>query len=79
MARTDLVNVPSIQFAIDKIWTAANFSISTVGLRERVSVKPLVVMGLANRDRVLFFLSGVPIFHEGVCLGGLGISGARDQ
>lgn len=79
LARTDNVMAPAIQYSIDKAWTAANFAISTQGLYERVSVKPPVAMGFANRDRVLFFPGGFPIFEDGVCIGGLGISGAKDQ
>ncbi len=79
LARTDNVMVPAIQYSIDKAWTAANFSISTQGLYERVSVKPPVAMGFSNRDRVLFFPGGFPIFEGDKCIGGLGISGAKDQ
>ena len=78
-SRTDNVMVPAIQYAMDIAWTAANFSISTIGLYERVSVKPPVAMGFANRDRVLFFPGGLPIFEGDKCIGGLGISGAKDQ
>jgi len=79
LARTDNVMAPAIQYSIDKAWTAANFAVSTQGLYERISVKPPVAMGFSNRDRVLFFPGGFPIFEDGVCIGGLGISGAKDQ
>ncbi len=79
LARTDNVMAPAIQYSIDKAWTAANFAISTQGLYERVSVKPAVSMGFSNRDRVLFFPGGFPIFEGDKCIGGLGISGAKDQ
>ncbi len=79
LARTDNVMAPAIQYSIDKAWTAANFAISTQGLYERVSVKPPVAMGFSNRERVLFFPGGFPIFEDGICIGGLGISGAKDQ
>lgn len=79
LARTDNVMPPAIQYSIDKAWTAANFSISTQGLYERISVKPPVAMGFSNRDRVLFFPGGFPIFENDICIGGIGISGAKDQ
>ena len=79
LARTDNVMPPAIEYAIDKAWTSANFSISTQGLYERISVKPPVALGFANRDRVLFFPGGFPIFENNICIGGLGISGAKDQ
>lgn len=79
LARTDNAMVPAIQYAIDKAWTAANFAISTTGLYERIAVKPPVALGFANRDRVLFFPGGFPIFEDNLCIGGLGVSGAKDQ
>lgn len=79
LARTDNAMMPATQFAIDKAWTASNFSISTVDLHDRIAPKPPVAMGFANRDRVLFFPGGVPIFENGVCIGGIGVSGAKDQ
>lgn len=79
LARTDNVMAPAIQYSIDKAWTSANFAISTQGLYDRVSVKPPVAMGFSNRDRVLFFPGGLPIFENGKCIGGVGISGANDQ
>ncbi len=79
LARTDNVMAPAIQFAIDKAWTSANFSISTVGLYERIAPKPPVALGFANRERVLFFPGGLPIFEGDVCIGGMGVSGAKDQ
>ena len=79
LARTDQVMPPAIQFAIDKAWTSANFSISTQGLYERVAAKPPVAMGFANRDRVLFFPGGIPVFDNGICIAGMGVSGAKDQ
>jgi len=63
LARTNGVMVPAIQYSIDKAWTAANFSISTQGLYERVAKKPAVAMGFSNRERVLFFPGGFPIFE----------------
>ena len=79
LARTDHVMPPAIQFATDKAWTAANFSISSHGLYERVAPKPPVAMGFANRERVLFFPGGIPIFESNACIGGMGVSGAKDQ
>jgi uncharacterized protein GlcG (DUF336 family) len=79
LARTDNVMPPAIEYAIDKAWTSANFSISTLALYERISVKPPVVLGFANRDRVLFFPGGLPVIEDNICIGGLGVSGAKDQ
>lgn len=79
MARTDYVVVPAIQYAIDKAWTAATLGTTTEAFYERAASRPALAMGLSNRERVLVFPGGFPILDDGVCIGGLGVSGARDE
>lgn len=79
LTRTDSVVVPAIQYSIDKAWTAATLSTSTQAFHERAMSNPALAMGLANRERVLVFPGGYPIFENDVCLGGLGVSGAQDE
>lgn len=79
LARTDGVQVPSIDFAIDKAYTAATLARSTLGFAESAAGRPPLAMGLANRPRLLVFPGGLPIFLGEVCVGGLGVSGATDE
>ncbi|PWR23442.1 GlcG/HbpS family heme-binding protein [Zavarzinia compransoris] len=72
--------LPSIDIAIDKAWTAAGFGFPTIeapavlaGLPENVRA------GLAGRPRVTFFGGGVPLFDQGVPIGGIGVSGGSDE
>jgi uncharacterized protein GlcG (DUF336 family) len=77
--RHDGVNVPPIEFAIDKAYTAATMGRTTAALFARAEEKPPLKLGLANRRRLLVFPGGVPIMHESRVIGGLGVSGAADH
>ena len=79
LARTDNVVTPAIQYAIDKAWTAATLSTTTEAFHTRASENPALALGLTNRERVLVFPGGFPIYAAQSCLGGLGVSGAKDD
>ncbi len=79
LARTDYVVVPAIQYAIDKAWTAATLGTTTEALFERAASRPALAMGFSNRERVLMFPGGFPIIGDGICIAGLGVSGAKDE
>ena len=77
--RTDNCADPSAGFAVDKAYTAACMRRSTKALAARAEEKPPLRTGLANRDRLLVFPGGLPLIFEGVVVGGIGVSGARDE
>ena len=77
--RMDGVNVPPLEFAIDKAYTAATMRRATAALFARAEAKPPLRLGLSNRKRLLVFPGGVPILHDGTVIGGLGVSGASDD
>ena len=77
--RMDGVNVPPIEFAIDKAFTAATMRRATAALFARAEAKPPLRLGLTNRKRLLVFPGGLPILHAGQVIGGLGVSGAADN
>jgi len=79
LARTDNVVVPAIQYSIDKAWTAATLNTTTEALYERAASHPALAMGFSNRERVLLFPGGFPILGNGICVAGLGVSGAKDE
>jgi len=79
LARTDHVVAPAIQYAIDKAWTAATLRTTTEALSERAASRPALAMGFSNRERVLVFPGGFPIIENGICIAGLGVSGAKDE
>ena len=77
--RTDRVAIPSVQFAMDKGWTAAGLGKSTAAFAKRAQEKPTLALGLGNRERLMVWGGRVAVPHDGVCVGGIGVSGASDH
>lgn len=77
--RTDAVAIPSVQFAMDKGWTAAGLGKSTEAFAHRAQEKPTLAMGLGGRERLMVWGGGIAVLSDGVCVGGIGVSGARDH
>lgn len=79
LQRGDACIRPAIDFAIDKAFTAAGLRRETEAFFERCQEKPALAQGMTNRERLLVFPGGLPIFVDGVCVGAIGVSGASDQ
>ncbi len=77
-ARMDKVSPPVLGFAEDKAYTSATMKRSTEAFAERMGSSPSLTMGLSTRSRLLVWGGGLPIFHNGKVVGGLGVSGAKD-
>ena len=75
MLRMDGVNDPYAEFAADKAYTAATTRRSTEEFYERMSSTPALALGFTNRNRLMVWGGGLPLFRTGVCVGGIGISG----
>ena len=76
--RMDDVSVAVIDFALDKAYTCAVMKRSTQGLFERTEESTAMRFQLANRPRMMVWGGGLPIYHEGQLVGGIGVSGAKD-
>lgn len=69
----------SESLAIDKAYTAASFGfpsgewLTVVGDNERLRT------GLIARPRLVVLGGGLPILHEGGCIGGVGVSGGSEE
>ncbi len=79
LLRTDDVIVPAVDFAVDKAYTAATLRRSTESFFARAAASPSLSLGLGNRPRLMVWSAGLPVFHDGVCIAGLGVSGAKDH
>ena len=77
--RTDNVVIPAIEFAIDKAYTAATLRNQTKAFGERMASHPTLSLGVGTRSRLLTWAGGMPVFTMGICVGGIGVSGARDH
>jgi len=71
--RSDAAPFLTANVAIDKAWTAASFGMATQQWNQYMA-EPAVAP-LANHPRLMPVGGGVPIFHEGQLVGGIGISG----
>lgn len=78
LLRTDRVARSSVGFAIEKAVTAATLRKSTEALHARAAENPSFRLGMTNRPGLMVWGGGVAIFHGGDCVGGIGVSGARD-
>lgn len=76
--RTADVTVPAIDFALDKAYTASTLRRSTKDFFERSQTSPSLAAGLANRPRLMLWSGGLPLYDAGRCIGGIGVSGAKD-
>lgn len=77
-ARMDEVSPPILEFAQDKAFTAATMRRSTEAFADRMGSSASLTLGLSTRSRLLVWGGGLPIFHEGRVIGGIGVSGAKD-
>lgn len=76
--RMDGVGPHILGFATDKAYTAALMRQTTRAYFEDMCKKDDSRMGLANRPRLIVWGGGVPIVHDGVVVGGIGVSGVKD-
>lgn len=77
--RMDGVAPPVAEFALDKAYTAATMGRATSAFADRMSSSASLSLGLSTRPRLLAWGGGIPVVREGTILGGLGVSGARDE
>lgn len=68
----------SVQIAIDKARTAAGFGFPTGRWMEAFGDNEAMKLGFANQPGLTIFGGGLPIFHEGSLIGGIGVSGASE-
>jgi uncharacterized protein GlcG (DUF336 family) len=76
--RLDGVAPTVVDFAIDKAFTAATMKRPTTAFADRMASAPSLTLGLSTRPRLLAWGGGLPILKDGVCVGGIGVSGAKD-
>ncbi|MCB1755515.1 MAG: heme-binding protein [Gammaproteobacteria bacterium] len=69
----------SIDIAIDKAYTAAGFGLPTIEWTEALQQHSEAVRnGIPLRPRMVCFGGGLPLWHEGRLIGGIGVSGGSE-
>lgn len=68
----------SEKIAQDKAFTAAGFRAPTSEVYDLVSGSDALSSGIAHQPRIVMFGGGLPIFLEGECIGGIGVSGGSE-
>ena len=77
-ARMEGATPPILTFAEDKAYTAATMRRATAAFADRMAARPSLTLGLSTRQRLLPWGGGLPILHDGVVVGGIGVSGAQE-
>lgn len=75
LERPDLQSPNSVEVAVQKARTAAFRERPSSALEQRVKEKP----GWLKFPNGLPMSGGVPLFHGGQCVGGIGVSGIADD
>lgn len=71
--------IHSIDIAKDKAYTSASFGFSTNTWTEIFKDMPHLEQGFSNRDRLIPFGGGLPIFINDVKIGAIGVSGGTEE
>lgn len=74
LRRMDGAQVGSVDVAIAKASTAARFRRETKALADAIASG---AMPLLSIDGIISLEGGIPILHEGVVIGGIGVSGVQ--
>ena len=71
--------IHSINIAKDKAFTSASFGFPTEQWTEIFKQMPHLEQGFSNRDRLIPFGGGLPIFEGSVKVGAIGVSGGTEE
>ena len=71
--------IHSIEIAKDKAYTSASFGFPTQEWTTIFESMPHLEQGFSNRERLIPFGGGMPIFENGKRVGAIGISGGTEE
>jgi uncharacterized protein GlcG (DUF336 family) len=71
--------IHSIDIAKDKAYTSASFGFPTNKWTEIFKELPHLEQGFSNRDRLVPFGGGLPIFENDIKIGAIGVSGGTED
>ncbi|MBO9473984.1 heme-binding protein [Shimia sp. R10_1] len=76
--RDDAAAPPIGGFAQDKAYTAATLRKPSAEFGEGMMKSATLSLGVGTRERFLTWGGGVPIYDDGVLIGAIGVSGAKE-
>lgn len=79
MQRANNAPLASTDIARNKAWTAVSFKFPTDQWQARLADKPHLLSSLNQQPGLALFGGGLPIFHDGMLVGAIGISGATEE
>ncbi|MFC3940063.1 heme-binding protein [Pseudomonas gingeri NCPPB 3146 = LMG 5327] len=65
--------------AIDKAYTSASFGFATKDWMGKIGDDERMRIGITSRPRLVVLGGGVPIVVDGICMGGIGVSGGTEE
>jgi uncharacterized protein GlcG (DUF336 family) len=71
--------IHSIDIAKDKAYTSASFGFATEQWTTIFKSMPHLEQGFSNRNRLIPFGGGLPIFENGIKVGAIGVSGGTEE
>ncbi|QKJ21682.1 GlcG/HbpS family heme-binding protein [Poseidonibacter lekithochrous] len=71
--------IHSMQIAKDKAYTSASFGFATNQWTDIFKEAPHLEQGFSNRNRLIPFGGGLPIFENSVKVGAIGVSGGTEE
>ncbi|QKF78538.1 GlcG/HbpS family heme-binding protein [Arcobacter defluvii] len=71
--------IHSIDIAKDKAYTSASFGFDTAQWTTIFKSMPHLEHGFSNRQRLIPFGGGMPIFENGIKVGAIGVSGGTEE
>lgn len=71
--------IHSIDIAKDKAYTSASFGFPTDTWTTIFKSMPHLEQGFSNRERLIPFGGGLPIFENGIKIGAIGVSGGTEE
>jgi uncharacterized protein GlcG (DUF336 family) len=71
--------IHSIEIAKSKAYTSASFGFTTDTWTTIFKSMPHLEHGFSNRERLIPFGGGMPIFENGIKIGAIGVSGGTEE
>lgn len=77
--RMDEAALLSSEIAQNKAYTAAAFGKSTDEWYPMIKDEPALLTGIVHTNRLVVFGGGIPLYYNGVIVGGIGVSGGTAE